>query len=48
MNFEWDSNKEQSNIAKHGIDFAEASTVFGDPLELTIADSNTRLANSDF
>ncbi len=38
MEFEWDPEKEQSNIEKHGVDFAEASTVFGDPLEYTIAD----------
>lgn len=30
MNFEWDENKEQKNIIKHGIDFATAILVFGD------------------
>ncbi len=38
MEFEWNPEKEQANIEKHGVDFAEAATVFGDPLELTIAD----------
>ena len=38
MEFEWDSDKAHSNIEKHGIGFAEAMTVFGDPLELTIPD----------
>ncbi len=38
MEFEWNPEKEQANIEKHGVDFAEATTVFGDPLELTIAD----------
>ena len=38
MDFEWDAEKEKANIAKHGISFSEAMTVFGDPLELTIAD----------
>ena len=30
MQFEWDENKNQVNIAKHGISFLEASTVFYD------------------
>lgn len=30
MRFEWDENKEQKNIAKHGIDFSTAVLVFGD------------------
>ena len=38
LTFEWDDNKARSNLAKHGIGFDEASTVFGDPLSLTIAD----------
>lgn len=36
--FEWDENKAQNNIKKHGISFEEASTVFGDSLSLTISD----------
>jgi uncharacterized DUF497 family protein len=36
--FEWDENKAKSNQDKHGIAFDEASTVFGDPLSLTISD----------
>ncbi len=38
MEFEWDAQKAASNLAKHGVTFAEAMTVFGDPLELLIAD----------
>ena len=38
MKFEWDKRKAISNIKKHGIPFEEASTVFGDPLSLTIKD----------
>jgi uncharacterized DUF497 family protein len=38
VEFEWDPDKEQANIEKHGVDFTEAATVFGDPLELTISD----------
>ena len=36
--FEWDVGKASSNLDKHGVSFAEAITVFGDPLELTIQD----------
>jgi uncharacterized protein len=33
MEFEWDEAKRQSNIAKHGIDFARAQFIFdGRPL----------------
>ena len=38
MQFEWDPAKAEENVKKHGIDFLEATTVFGDPLELTIPD----------
>ena len=38
MQFEWDPDKAESNTAKHGVGFVEASTVFADPLELTIQD----------
>jgi hypothetical protein len=38
MDFEWDPAKAESNQRKHGVNFAEASTVLGDPLELTILD----------
>ena len=38
MQFEWNPDKEQSNVRKHGIGFAEASTVFGDPFEYMIPD----------
>lgn len=38
MDFEWDSGKATSNLEKHGVSFSEAATIFGDPLEITIAD----------
>lgn len=38
MEFEWDQNKAAKNVKKHGITFSEATSVFGDPLELTISD----------
>ncbi|MGD0498659.1 MAG: BrnT family toxin [Bryobacteraceae bacterium] len=36
--FEWDPRKDSANRRKHGVGFAEASTVFDDPLSITIAD----------
>jgi uncharacterized DUF497 family protein len=36
--FEWDPKKDSTNLRKHGVGFAEASTVFGDPLSVTISD----------
>ena len=38
MQFEWDLAKATENATKHGVEFSEAMTVFGDPLELTIGD----------
>jgi len=36
--FAWDSEKAKTNIKIHRVSFDEASTVFGDPLSLTIYD----------
>jgi hypothetical protein len=38
LTFEWDPRKARSNLARHGVSFEEASTIFGDPLSLTIPD----------
>ncbi len=38
LDFEWDEDKSKKNSKKHGVSFEEASTVFGDPLALTIPD----------
>ena len=38
MNFEWDPDKADRNMERHGVSFSEASTMFGDPLSLTIPD----------
>ncbi len=37
--FEWDEGKSRKNLRKHGVSFDEASTIFGDPLSVTIDDS---------
>jgi uncharacterized protein len=36
--FEWDTEKAESNLRKHGVSFEEAATVFFDSLSLTIPD----------
>jgi uncharacterized protein len=36
--FEWDEEKADENLTKHGVSFSEASTVFADPLSRTIRD----------
>ena len=38
IDFEWDRRKDATNRRKHGVGFAEASSVFGDPLSITIPD----------
>ena len=38
MEFEWDPDKAVRNLAKHGVAFYEAATVFGDPLAVTFFD----------
>jgi uncharacterized DUF497 family protein len=38
LTFEWDPRKERSNLAKHGVGFEPASTIFGDRSSLTIPD----------
>jgi uncharacterized protein len=32
MEFEWDENKRQSNLSKHGIDFVDAAKIFNRPV----------------
>jgi hypothetical protein len=38
VNFEWDNDKAQRNLRKHGVSFDEASIAFGDPFSVTIDD----------
>ncbi|TRU21965.1 MAG: BrnT family toxin [Microcystis aeruginosa Ma_MB_S_20031200_S102] len=39
MVFDWDNNKNQSNLIKHGISFEEAIAIFADPSILTFEDT---------
>jgi hypothetical protein len=38
MEFEWDQATATANLKKYKVAFAEAATVFADPLSLTFAD----------
>jgi uncharacterized protein len=38
IEFEWDPEKAQLNLGKHGVAFKEAATVFRDPFGITIFD----------
>ena len=38
MRFEWDDNKNLTNILKHGISFEEAVLVFDDPFHISKLD----------
>jgi len=38
MAYQWDKNKAATNFRKHGIDFADAVSVFSDDLAITTPD----------
>lgn len=38
MRFEWDAAKNEANIRKHGIDFADVVTMFGQPMLVVLDD----------
>ena len=38
MRYEWDENKNERNLEKHGLSFETASLVFDDPNALSIPD----------
>lgn len=38
MEFEWDPRKAAKNVRKHKVSFAEAASVLGDPLGVTVHD----------
>ena len=48
MEFEWDPAKAEENLEKHRIGFPEASSVFGDPFEVTIPDPDHSEGESRF
>jgi uncharacterized protein len=38
VDFEWDSAKAESNLERHGVDFADAAVALEDPHALTLRD----------
>ena len=48
LTFEWDGDKAAANASKHGVSFEEASTAFGDPLSVTVADPDHSIDESRF
>ena len=46
LHFEWDVNKATANIAKHGVSFEEAATVFRDAIAAIILYTLTKYACS--
>jgi len=48
MKFEWDPDKSEANLKKHGISFHDASTVFGDPLAITFNDPDHSIGEHRF
>ena len=48
MVFEWDDEKDISNQGKHGVSFREASEVFFDPFNITIADPDHSVEEERF
>ncbi len=48
MRFDWSPAKEKRNVAKHGVTFAEASTVFADTLSLTVSDPDHSTAEQRY
>jgi hypothetical protein len=46
IEFEWDNNKAQSNLDKHGVTFEEAAEVFFDPFYQT-GDASCTTSNTE-
>ena len=48
MRFEWDPEKAAENLAKHGVSFEEAATVFRDTLSATGSDPDHSFDEEQF
>ena len=48
MEFEWDKDKADLNLHKHGVSFHEAATVFADPLSITYLDPDHSLVEERY
>jgi uncharacterized DUF497 family protein len=47
MIFEWSERKAAVNLAKHGVSFSDAATLFADALALTFVDAEHSVSRSD-
>jgi uncharacterized DUF497 family protein len=43
MDFEWDENKREQNLEKHGLDFTDVISVFDDPYKIEEVDGRKKL-----
>ena len=48
MDLEWDPDKADTNIAKHGVSFFDATEVFGDVLSSTFLDPDTSVGEDRY
>ena len=48
MEFKWDPQKAAKNLRKHKVPFAEAATVFDDPLSVAVADPDHSMEEGHF
>ncbi len=48
IKFEWDNTKALKNHRKHGLEFKEAISIFSDPFEITISDSDHSIGEYRF
>jgi uncharacterized DUF497 family protein len=48
VRFEWNPEKADANLSKHGVSFEEARTVFSDPMFLIFGDPDHSLAEKRF
>ena len=48
MEFEWNPDKAELNIEKHGVSFQEATTVFNDSLSVTFPDPDHSIGENRY
>jgi uncharacterized protein len=48
MEFEWNLDKAELNIEKHGVSFQEATTVFNDSLSVTFPDPDHSIGENRY
>jgi len=47
-NFEWDPDKAEKNFRKHDVSFDEASSIFDDPLFITLLDEEHSISEERY